>query len=80
MNSDFINQIENNPWILAFAVIISNIGFNYILDDLDDRQKSVLNNKFLRKVYLFGLIYCGTKDFMISLISTIVYAMAVHWL
>ena len=75
-----IKDIEGNPWSLALAVIIGNIGVNFILDDLTEKQKDVLNNCFLRKLYIFALIYCTTKNLMISLIVTLFYAMIVHWM
>jgi len=77
---NLIKDVEKNPWSLALAVIVANIGVNFILDDLSEKQKKVLNNCFLRKIYMFALIYCATKNLMISLIVTLLYAMIVHWM
>lgn len=73
-----IDQIDDNPYVLAMAIILSNVGFNYILDDLKDHHKKVLNNSILRKIYLFALIYCGTQNLMISTLATVIYAVIVH--
>lgn len=75
---DFINKIEHNPWILAAAVILSNIGMEYIKEDLSDRQKNVLNTCSLRKLYLFALIYTTTENIVISLTATLIFAILVH--
>ena len=75
-----MDELERNPWFLAFAVIMSNIGVNYILEDLDERQKNFLNNCVMRKFFLFALVYCGTKNLMISVIATLIYSAVVHWM
>lgn len=77
---NLIKDLEDNPWSLALAVIVANIGVNFILDDLSEKQKKVLNNCFLRKIYMFALIYCTTKNIMISIIVTLLYAMLIHWM
>ena len=75
---NIVSKVEDSSWVLAIAIIIGNLGMSYILDDLNEKKKDVLNNCFLRKVYLFALIYCGTKDLIVSLTATLFYAMIVH--
>ena len=75
--STLIKQIEDNPWVMAMALVISNIGLSFIKDDLSEYQQEILNNCVLRKIYIFAMIYCGTKSFKISLVSTILYSIAV---
>lgn len=75
-----IKQFEENPWIMALAVVVSNLGINFIKDDLSKKQQDFLNNYVLRKIYIFALIYCGTKNIIISLICTLLYSIIVHWL
>lgn len=74
------DQIEKNPWILALAIIVSNIGAKFIYDDLSDKQQEILNSCFLRKIYIFTLVFAGTQNLMISVISTLLYALIIHWL
>jgi hypothetical protein len=74
-----IDKIDDNPYVLAMAIILSNVGFNYILDDLKEHHRKVLNNCILRKIYLFALIYCGTQNLMISTMATLVYTVIVHF-
>ncbi|MEX0598967.1 MAG: hypothetical protein WD512_20965 [Candidatus Paceibacterota bacterium] len=75
-----IEQIDDNPYVLAMAIILSNVGFNYILDDLSEHHKKLLNNSILRKIYLFALIYCGTQNLTISTLATVVYIIIVHFI
>ena len=75
--STLIKQIEDNPWVMAMALVISNIGLSFIKDDLSEYQQEILNNCVLRKIYIFAMIYCGTKSFKISLVSTILYSIGV---
>ena len=75
-----INILQNSPWFRALAIISANIGASFLMDDISEEKKIFLNNCILRKVYLFALLYCGTKDFMISLTMTLLYSLIVHWL
>lgn len=74
---ELIKSFEENPWIMALSVIIANIGVQFIQDDLTKNQRDILNNCILRKVYIFALTYCGTKNIMISLIVTLIYSLII---
>lgn len=75
-----VSDFESNRWFLAIAILVSNLGINYLTEDLKEQHKKILNNCYLRKIYMFALIFCGTKSLMISLIATFIYSVIVHWI
>jgi hypothetical protein len=75
-----IQNIEQHPLPLVFAVFLSNMGYHFIADDLSDKHREMLNTCYLRKLYLFALIYCGTRNIMVSLVATLLYALIINWI
>ena len=74
-----IEGIEKNPWILAIMVVIGNIGFKYLEEDLNEHKCEWLKCNFMRKFVLFALIFCATKNLLVSAISTILYAIFIEF-
>lgn len=71
---DLIKQIETSPWILAFMVIIGNIGFEYLKDEYE-KEKCIqwLKTPGARKLVLFALIFSATKNIYVSFTATFAY-------
>ena len=77
---NLIDKSEKSPWILAAMVILSNIGFKFIEKDLDEKKCSFLECGTSRKFIIFALIFCATKNFRVSILSTLAYAITVYFL
>lgn len=77
--NEVLKSIEEHPLPMVLALLLSNVGFNFIADDFSDKHKELLNTCFLRKLYLFALIYCGTRNIMVSLVVTLMYALIINW-
>lgn len=77
---NLISSLEENPWLLALAVITANIGAGFILDDLTEEQQKFLNNCVTRKVIIFSLVYISIRQIGIALMMTLIYSLFVHWI
>ena len=61
-----------NKYIIGIVMIIVNIGARFIVNELDDYQKNLINNKYLRRILIFCVIFLATRDLTISIILTII--------
>jgi len=68
---DTIDKTLANSYVFfSLILILSNFGARYIHLDLSDKQHKMLSNWWLRRAYIFSIIYMGTRDLRLSLIIT----------
>lgn len=70
----WFDKMDDNPWFMAFMVVLGNIGLYYIRDDLDEKKEKIFKNVYVRRIILFSLIFCATKNFRVSILSTLAYS------
>ena len=46
-------SLNQNKYIIGFAMILLNIGARFIIDELDDDTRSLTKNKFVRRFFVF---------------------------
>ena len=61
-----------NKYIIGIVMIIVNIGARFIVNELDDSQKSIVNSKYLRRILIFCVILLATRDLTSSIVLTII--------
>ena len=66
------DSLLENKYLIGIVMVIVNIGARFIVNELDDSQKSFVNSKILRRLLIFCVIYLATKDIAISIILSIV--------
>ena len=59
--------------VMGILTLFANIGTRWVYDDLDDKLESFLASKWMRKVYVFSIIYVATRDLRLSVMMTIAY-------
>lgn len=74
-----LDNVNTNPWMLAFMIIIANIGFKELEDELDQKTIQCLSGPIARRLILFALIFIGTKSVKVSLLSTLLYMVFVYF-
>ena len=62
-----------NKYMIGIVMIIINLGARFIIDDLTEKQKEIINNKYTRKLLVFCVFFMATKDFIASLTLTIIF-------
>ena len=62
-----------NKYILGLIMITINLGARFIIDDLSEKQKKIINNEYTRKFLVFCVFYMATRDFITSLTLTIIF-------
>lgn len=71
----FQQQQGINKYVLGLIMITINLGARFIIDDLSEKQKKVINNEYTRKFLVFCVFYMATRDFITSLTLTIIFTL-----
>ena len=66
------NQLDNK-YLLGIMMILINIGARFIVEDLSQEQRDLVNNHITRKIIVFLVFYIATKDLIASLTLTLIY-------
>lgn len=70
-------QVNENKYLLGLMMIMVTIGGRFIIGELDEEQKKNINNKTLRRLFIFGVFFMATRDIVTSLILTIVFVLTI---
>ena len=74
---ELIKTLNSSKFFIGIMMIVLNIGSKYIEIDLGKNHKQLLNNKILRRILIFTIVFIATKDILISLIVTAVFVILV---
>jgi|TARA_B110000902_G_C13913844_1_gene439358 hypothetical protein len=74
---ELFNTLNSSNFFIGIMMIILNIGSKYIEIDLGKNQKQLLNNKVMRRILIFTIVFIATKDILTSLIVTAVFIILV---
>jgi len=68
-------QINSSQYFFGLMMIILNLGSRYISLDLTSNQEKLLSSLLMRKITLFSIVFMATRDFIISIILTIIFSL-----
>lgn len=66
-------DLNENKYFIGIMMIIVNIGSRFIISELSDEQKKLINNKLLRRFFIFGVFFMATRDIFVSLLLTLMF-------
>tara|TARA_B100001115_G_C15830686_1_gene414462 strand:+ start:1470 stop:1748 length:279 start_codon:yes stop_codon:yes gene_type:complete len=61
-------------------MIIINIGSRFIIEELTPDQRKYINNKVIRRIFIFCVFFMATKDLCASLVLTLMFVLFVSHL
>ena len=70
--NNFFDSINKNSYIIGIAMIFVNIGSKFLAQELSE-SNTLFNNKIVRRITIFTIIFIATKDIKVSLILTAVF-------
>ena len=70
--------INENKYLIGFAVILLNIGARFIIDELDDDLRQMINDTTVRRFFIFCSFFIATRDFVISITLTVVFIIIIN--
>jgi hypothetical protein len=63
----------SNNLVIGLLTFFAHIGTKWVHEDLDDSLEIFLSNKWMRKLYVFALIYLATDNVNLALALVIIY-------
>ena len=70
-NSGFFD----NKYLIGIIMVIINLGARFIVNELNDEQKQIINSKHTRRLLIFLVVFMATKDIAISFLISFVVIM-----
>tara|TARA_B110000971_G_scaffold118454_1_gene121356 strand:+ start:6073 stop:6441 length:369 start_codon:yes stop_codon:yes gene_type:complete len=70
-------NVNDNKYFIGFMMILVNIGSRFIIGELSESQKNLINDKLLRRLFIFGVFFMATRDIISSLVLTIMFVLLV---
>ena len=77
--NNIINSINQNKFMVAFSLILLNIGSKYINLDLTKGQELLIKS-ISREILIFAISFMASRDFIVSLIITFVFSISIKFL
>ena len=70
-------DLNENKYFIGIMMILVNIGSRFIISELNDEHKEFINNKNLRRLFIFGVFFMATRDISVSLLLTLMFVLFV---
>ncbi len=70
VNSNSNNSLFDNKYLIGIIMVIINLGARFIVNELNDSQKDIINSKYTRRILIFLVIFIATRDLGISILLT----------
>ena len=61
-NQKLYKQINENKYLLGLMMILVTVGGRFIISELNEEQKKNINNKTLRRLFIFGVFFMATRE------------------
>ena len=62
-----LDDLDNNKLLAGISIVMLNIGSRYIVLDLSENTKQLLQLSIIRRLTLFCIFYLGTRSFKLSI-------------
>ena len=70
-------NLNENKYLLGLMMITVTVGGRFIIGELNEEQKKNINNKTLRRLFIFGVFFMATRDLVTALILTIIFILTI---
>jgi hypothetical protein len=74
-----LTDIAMSNLAIALLTFLAQIGAKWVYEDLDDDLEIFLSNKWMRKLYVFAIIFISTQNFNLALLITGIYWIVMYY-
>jgi len=74
---NIISNLNENKFFIGCMMIIVTIGGRFIITELNDSQKKMIENPIVRKLFIFCVFFMATRDIQCAIILTILFVLIV---
>ena len=69
----FVKSLNDNKFFVGILVLVLNVFSKYIEIKLTKTQEGYFKNSFIRQLFIFAVVWSGTRDIYISIAMTAVF-------
>lgn len=71
-SGESVGGFFDNKYLIGIIMVIINLGARFIVNELNEEQRNMINSKYLRRVLIFLVIFMATRDIVITIILSVV--------
>ena len=71
--NDIVVKINQNFFLLGITALLGNIGAKYVFNDFTPQITKILDKPFMRKIYVFSMVFLSTRNIKLAMAITIFY-------
>lgn len=75
-----INSLNNSKLLAGIVMLLMNIGGKYIDIKLSKSQETFIRGTFIREVFIFAVVWMGTRDIVTSIVLTAAFMILANYL
>ena len=73
----YVSMMNENKLFVGLMVVVVAVGGRFIIEELNESQKQIIHNTWVRRLFVFGVCFMATRDICISLIITMIFIIIV---
>ena len=74
---NFFDKLNENKFFIGCMMITVTIGGRFIISELSESQKKLINNHWVRKLFIFCAFFMATRDIYCAITLTILFVLVV---
>jgi hypothetical protein len=74
----YLDQISENKIFIGLIMVLVNIGARFIIEELDEEHKKIIQNTYFRKLVIFCSVFMATRDIGVAIIVTLIFAIVIN--
>jgi hypothetical protein len=72
------DQLAENKIFIGLVMIMVNIGARFIIEELSDEHRAIVQSSTFRKIVIFCSVFMATRDILISLVVLLIFTVVLH--
>ena len=77
MLDNIVQNLNENKFFTGCMMIFVTIGGRFIISELNESQKKLINNHWVRKLFIFCAFFMATRDIYCAITLTILFVLVV---
>ena len=78
MFENMINNLSDNRFFIGIMVMFVTIGGRFIITELSDQQRKIIDNPKFKKIFIFCAFFTATRDLKCAFVLTILFVLIVN--
>lgn len=75
-----LQSLNDSKFFAGIVMLLMNIGSKYISIELSENQQQLIENSIIRQLFIFTIIWMGTRDIIAALTLTAIFTILTQFL